>query len=378
MTRLPAIVNRAVYRSLARLSNNGSQVEVFPWKTLQATQSDFFLPLLVAKERAAANAMLVLRRPFAFGVDSLSGEDTDASENDVDWTDPFVVMRHASMLADALRPRSLPPEMPALVENSPCLPGERRRFVLESPAEQLLYERSEHEGTRRFVHLSERPGRSPDAEHIEGASAALEAVGSVLTVLDARAMPFGGIVIDCVAGPRCRIISRRVERVDDGTANRYDYLPVQSAIAHIVPDQKRAKRLLHVETRMIADTPTCSRRAHAAVDELRSELAARLLHCKGPALLAETKLVPPLLCPERLSLFLCALLVHPDDKQRRLATLYTRHTLQRLEFCESAMDRAGWPRLREGDEIAWGSANDAAARAAAAGEQGGSMAMAAA
>ena len=58
-------------------------------------------------------------------------------------------------------------------------------------------------------------------------------------------------------------------------------------------------------------------------------------------------MMPPLGCPERLSLFASALLLHPEDMPRRLAAMYTCNTHQRLTFCKGAMDMASWAQLDE-------------------------------
>ena len=49
----------------------------------------------------------------------------------------------------------------------------------------------------------------------------------------------------------------------------------------------------------------------------------------------------------RSAVFLCALLLHSDDIDRRVAVMSMRSTQRRLEFCKAAMDAAEWGPLCE-------------------------------
>ena len=343
---LPSAVHRALYRSLARCSRNGAALDVIPWDAVCAfaarTRGLTPIKLLSSHCREKAESMAMLRDAFANTEQAKAGSTND----------PFDVLRRSSLLSHALRPDSLPSSMPALIENRSLLPGERCRFMFFEPATHALVEHAMKDGDRRFVHLTERPGRSPRVEDVEATSAAPDAVGSVITILSARDLPFGRLVLECVAGPRVRIASHScevIESLDD--LSPPDHHPRNRQLSARTTTT-RSRRLLHVKPALLSDDGVSTPYAElldddcdvaTAVEALRRELSARLLHQDNAALLGFNAMTPPLFCAERLSLFLCTMLLHADDTAHRLAALHTTSTHERLLFCKNAMDQAEYP-----------------------------------
>ena len=286
----------------------------------------------------SASAAAAWRAPFlATPRQPIEGHVRRDHETDADWSDPFVVLRHTALLKHALRPSSLPSSLPALIEKRSILPGERCRFVFYAPSELLLVERAMQDGDNRFVHLTARPGRSSSPEDVEAASTASDAVGSVVTILSASALPFGRMVLECVAGPRCRI-----------SANRVELLGAMDEVERA--SSRPAERLLHVSPVLCSDELSVGAPPDERTDTLRRELAARLLQPSCAEVLSYVGMVPPLRCAERLSFFLCSLLLHADDVDHRLSALLSRSTRERLEFCKRAMDDASWGILSEASQ----------------------------
>ena len=306
VTPLAPVVSRSVYRSLLRLTANGAHPEVVPWSTLPDVQG----------------ALHASREKQAFVRQALVAAASD----------PFAVLRHSAVLKQALRPTSLPEELPVLAEHACILPGEACRFVLHSANDLLLVQHATAaEG--RFVHVAKSQGRASQSVNPEAATAAGDAVGadtvgSVISIQTAKMLPFGRIVLDGIAGPRCRFDMRR------------------AADRSLEPTPRREDRLLRVAPRLYIDVPLCAQHA-AATEALRLELAARLLQPACTEVLRIVGMVPPVQCAERLSLFLCALLLHSDDIDRRVAVMSMRSTQRRLEFCKAAMDAAEWGPLCE-------------------------------
>ena len=325
---LAPIVARSVYRSLMRLTAKGAHPEVVPFRVLPDVPA--------ALHASSDSAREFVRQAF---VATASLSPSPSSARDEDWSDPFVLLRHASVLKQALRPTSLPDALPVLAEYGRCLlPGEACRFVLHDADDLLLVQRAAA-GDGRFVHLAKdqgRAARSLDGEDSVGFAAAAgrkeAAIGSVISIQSAKELPYGRLVLDCVAGPRCRIPNGRVHPSFDVTPQLY-----------------------------LDESPACNQDA-GATESLRRELAARLLQPTCAEVLRIVGMVPPVHCAERLSLFLCALLLHGDDVDRRLAVMATQSTRRRLEFCRVAMDAAEWGLLKE--ETAAASRETHAAKAA--------------
>ena len=184
-----------------------------------------------------------------------------------------------------------------------------------------------HGGERRFVHLSERPGRSSCAIDINEASAASDAVGTMITIVQSTEMPYGRLILDCL-GSRCRIVDRRRGKTDG--------------------------RTLHVLPSLVTDPRPDDSDGDATIEALRARLATRMTLRDFSRLHHQNGLLPPLFCAERLSFFTCGLLLPNDDCEARQACLFSTDTRSRLEFCKSAMmamEGMGW----EKDDIVDGS-----------------------
>lgn len=128
--------------------------------------------------------------------------------------------------------------------------------------------------------------------------------------------------VQCLAGPRCRVTK----------AARLEPMPASK------PDAAAPPPLLHVEFALEEDEPTEDATADAA---LARDCLERL--CKLAPLDREPSAranLPPLLCPERLSFWLCQLLLRNDDTERRRAMLTKRSTYERLCFVSDLIDRA--------------------------------------
>ena len=339
-------VRRTLFRSFARLSN-GTRMEVFPWPALRSVAAACSTtPLnMLSKSCSERSSISLLRHAF------------DAPTE----LDSLEVMRDTASLAHALRPATIPTVLPAIIEKRCLLPGERCRFVFFDAARHEIARRAvSADGDRRFVHLRERDARSSSDEDVRAASAGHDAVGTIVTITSASTLPYGRLVVECVVGPRCRIAS-------------YAGLDVTEGSRTASTQADGTARLLQVNPVLCADdtpdVPVCAANAEGAeedarrrawvVEELRSELAARLLHPANAGALAFCAMVPPLLCAERLSFFLCAMLLYGDDCERRLAALHSTSTLARLEFCQAAMDSADWAKKAAAEQTAIGAEVDA-------------------
>lgn len=200
-------------------------------------------------------------------------------------------------------------------------------------------------GDRRFVHLTRRPGLLSDRAHDEAASTASDAVGCVVTIFGARDLSFGRLAVGGLVGPRCRVSDPRHEQL------------TRQAPAPVLPMRGTAPpaTLLHVRPTLLEDGDDDE--ARDATRELHRECVDQLLHPACAPLIDAVGLVPPLLCAERLSLFLCGLLLHPEDVDNRLASVHSTSTRDRLSFCRDAMSGASWwEPLLPGSETADGEA----------------------
>eukprot|EP00966_Prymnesium_polylepis_P248112 5737296-Prymnesium_polylepis.2 len=72
----------------------------------------------------------------------------------------------------------------------------------------------------------------------------------------------------------------------------------------------------------------------------------------NPDVLARLAVAPPLFDAERLSFFLCQLLLPNDDVERRMHWLVSRSTSERLAFCHSAIER--WAARKKGEAASRG------------------------
>ncbi len=137
--------------------------------------------------------------------------------------------------------------------------------------------------------------------------------GTLVTILAHEMLDDGRIVIECVAGPRCALTQWHVEEVEGG-------LP-----------------LSHVEISLaIHDEPSSSRKE----DEALARRCLTLLQVPdGPSVLEQAAVMPPLFDVERLSFFLCNLLLPSDDTSRRLQFLYGTSTNERLVYCVDALEK---------------------------------------
>ena len=82
-------------------------------------------------------------------------------------------------------------------------------------------------------------------------------------------------------------------------------------------------------------------------DAVARECLAMLRSVDNPDVLARLAVVPPLFDAERLSFFLCQLLLPNDDVDRRVHLLFSRSTSERLAFCHSAIER--WAARKKGE-----------------------------
>ena len=211
------------------------------------------------------------------------------------------------MLNHALHAPASNEWMAGIVERRTILPGERCRFVFFEEGQLQLVQHA-LQTDRRFVHLTERPGRSSSPEDVNEASAASDAVGTVVTILSSSEMPFGRVILDCIAGPRCRVVDRRRGRTNG--------------------------RTMHVRTTPCTDAQDVK---DDRTDTLRADLAARITRPFYEPMLHANGLIPPLLCAERLSFFVAALILQEDERERRQSCLYSTDTRQRLAFCEGTL-----------------------------------------
>lgn len=313
---LAPVVARSVYRSLMRLSDKGAHPEVIPWRALPDARE-----ALLAGYHSPSN---FLRHSFL----AASKWQRRQANADEDWSDPFVVLRHAAALKQALRPADVPELLPALTEHGRCiLPGEKCRFVMWSAKDVLLAQVAAESGGR-FVHVADSPGST---------------VGSVLSIQSAKLLPFGRIVLDCIAGPRRRIEARRLTAVDVETRGE----EIQDYVGGRSTRRDAQEEVLHVVTSTCVDDPVVCTHDASATEALRRELSARLLQPSCSRALQIVGIVPPLHCAERLSFFLCGLVLRGDDVRRRLAVMATRSTQRRLEFCSVGLD--AWMESRTAD-----------------------------
>ena len=224
--------------------------------------------------------------------------------------EPFTALRHASESARALHPpdNALPTTLPAFVlPSSTLMPGERGEFIFFEPRYRAL--------AKQVLGLSGAPSREPpDGRYAHLAES--DGIGTLASILDHTQLPDGRVAARMLAGPRCRVTkAARIEVVEEGAAP-----------------------LLHVTYGLVNDDPS----EHPAAD---AELARECIE-ELSALVPISKLsaintnAPPLFSPERLSFWLCGVMIRPDDASSRMAWLKEQNTLKRLAFVRRALQKA--------------------------------------
>lgn len=158
---------------------------------------------------------------------------------------------------------------------------------------------------RTVIHLPS------ELEHIKDVP--VEPVGTIVSVLSKNELPDGRIYVQCLAGPRVIVKSKRVEEMKDGTAGLV-HVAFEPYVDDPVPDDPDVNELVqHLHERCV------------------SLIENQGLHAKKGEL-------PPLFDPERLSLWLGAVCAHPSDQQTRMSWLYIRDTALRLRFVLDALN----------------------------------------
>ena len=230
--------------------------------------------------------------------------------------EPFTALRHASESARALHPTSdsLPPTLPAFVLPSHTLmPGERADFIFFEPRYRALASKVLGLGSTPSSSSSSSSSSLPDRRYAHLPAA--DGVGTVASILDHRVLPDGRIAAHVMAGPRCRVI--------------------RGAEAEVIEEGKAP--LLHVAYDVAIDEPPVD----AAADERLARDCLEKLATLIPIqkLCAVSSNAPPLFCPERLSFWLCQLMIRQDDARLRVAWLQERTTATRLTFLLNALNR---------------------------------------
>ena len=289
-SRLSSAALRVLYRSLLRACDNGSRPEVFSW-------------------RNAALAADALPESPGEVVSLIHGRIADASAEA--QADIFAALREASTMARALHPpcEGLPSTLPAFIFPSRTLmPGEVSEFVLFEPRYLKM--------ARRI--LTSAGGLQPDVRFAHLPVADRGGIGVVASVLQHKELPDGRMAVQCLAGPRCRVTTAELEPIEaaDGAASP-PLLHVGFELAHDADIQDEAADL-----ELARD---CLRRLGALAPLDQPALASNL---------------PPVLSAERLSLWLCHVLLPANDATSRMAWLRSDSTRERLRFCAECLSRA--------------------------------------
>lgn len=231
----------------------------------------------------------------------------------------FAALRHAAEAARALHPPpgSLPPSLPAFVLPSHTLvPGERAGFILFEPRYVAL--------ARQVLGLSGGGSSAPpDCRFAHLPDATVGGMGVIASIVSHQALPDGRVAVNVLAGPRCVV--------------------TQHARHEAVSQPKEADAppppLLHVEYSLTSDDPPPDT-ATGAADLATGRQCLDELTKLVPGSLSSLRSVPPLLCAERLSFWLCAVILRQDDSRQRRAWLHERSTTARLAFVRNALERA--------------------------------------
>ena len=145
--------------------------------------------------------------------------------------------------------------------------------------------------------------------------------GTITTIQMHRWLPDGRVAIQCLGGPRIRSTKARLEPLPPSR-----------------PDAAAPSPLLHVEYAIEEDEATEDATADAVLArDCLERLCALAPLDREPSARAN---LPPLLCAERLSFWLCQLLLRNDDTDRRRDMLKKRSTYERLCFVSDLIDRA--------------------------------------
>ena len=222
--------------------------------------------------------------------------------------EPFQALRHASTSARALHPpaSSLPATLPAFVLPShTLLPGEAAEFVFFEPRYRSM--------ANTVLGLSGGSSSTPpDGRYAHLATP--DGVGVVASIIAHQVLPDERVAVRVLAGPRCRVTATaRTEAMKE----------------------EGAAPLLHVAYEL----PTDALPEDAEAD---LELASACLE-QLSSLVAISKAsanVPPLFSAERLSFWLCQMIIRKDQAQLRVSWLEESTTRARLEFVRRALERA--------------------------------------
>ena len=288
---------RVLFRSLLRACDNGRRPEVLPMIG-PSSEADSCRSEAAALPRTPSEVIQAMRSSSA---------------------EAFSALRHSSESARALHPSpdSLPPTLPAFVLPShTLLPGERADFVFFEPRYVALARQvlgldggaSMLPPDRRFAHL-------PDAD----------GVGVIASILHHSELPDGRHAVHVLAGPRCRVTrSARLERIDS------------------TDESPGPPPLLHVEYELQRDDPPPAddAAADAALARDLLERIAALVPAGRGGLAALQPNAPPLLCAERLSFYLCSVLLLASDAKMRSTWLRECSTRARLAFVGDLVMRA--------------------------------------
>ena len=227
----------------------------------------------------------------------------------------FAALRHTSECARALHPPpgSLPASLPAFIlPTCTLLPGERADFTLFEPRYLAL--------ARHALGL-DGGAAPPDGRYAHLPDSASGAVGTVASILSHQSLSDGQVVVRVLAGPRARLVrTSRLEEVHRPGGEGGPPLPP----------------LQHVALETLADEPGEDAAADAALARECLERLAKLVPLDQ---LPQSVNVPPLLSPERLSLWLCGVILRANDTTARVQWLCERSTRKRLEFVASTLAR---------------------------------------
>jgi Lon protease-like protein len=209
---------------------------------------------------------------------------------------PFEALETSTSRSTALYPRNVPLELPAFVLPShTLLTGESASFLLF----EKRYLKMIEDSPNLFIHLPSRR---------EMIQTSVDPVGTLVSVMKSDRDADGRVHIETLAGPRVRVLEQRDEVVDTSSS----------------------EPLLHVTFELYSDEDY-ENKEH--IFELHEQCLEILLKTEG--LWSRKSFMngmPPLLNPERLSLWMCQLGLHHQDLQQRLTWLYSQDTAERLRF----------------------------------------------
>jgi len=254
-----------------------------------------------------------------------------------DPPDAFAALRHASSYSAALWPESstLPTSLPAFVLPSHTLvPGETAEFLFFEPRYLELVRLALEENGGRFIHMPIRTDKNGKY-----------GLGTLVTLVRHGKQDNGTIATQVVAGPRIEVTSHREQQVAASKGQLAAPAPLLHVEYAMRPDDQsegpsKDGESVGSEGSYAEQNVAAARRCVELLLGFDADAGARLGRGVGLGV------VPPFLCPERLSFFLCGALLANDDLHQRLAMLYCTRTAQRLDFCEAALNK----RLKGGGE----------------------------